>query len=143
MERFKSRDNPLIVDVLNLMTPSEIENLSYIYHSLNRVSLTDLMRERRASELEEIGYRPISKPPPLSLHKKWEREDPIPSVIPKEGVKGGPGFILKEREKLKESNQRLGQMKVLSLYQEVANLRTSKSQAQIKSRGLLVNKLSA
>ncbi len=140
MERKNSRDNPLIVDVLLLMTPTEIENLSYIYHSLNRVSLTALMRERLAVELSELGLRPVQKPPLLSLHKKWEREDPLPSVITKEEVRGGPGFILKEREKLKASNQKLGQMEILSLYREVAG---SKGQAKIKSLGLLINKFAA
>jgi hypothetical protein len=143
VNRKNSRDNPIIVDILTLMTPSVIENLSYIYHSLNRVSLTEVMQERLAEELEEIGYKPLVKPPPLSLHKTWEREDPLPAVIPSKEARGGPGFILKEQEKLKNSNKKLGQLEVLSLYREVAGLKTSKNQASIKSLGLLVNKLSA
>lgn len=137
----KNNDNPLIVDILTLMTPSEIQKLSYIYHSLNRVSLTHLMHERLSEEMEEMGYRPLVKPPPLFEGKKWEREDPIPSVISLEEVQGGPGFILSEREKLKRSNQKLHQMNVISIYREITKLESLQKDSKVKSLGLLVNKL--
>ncbi|RLA65088.1 MAG: hypothetical protein DRQ88_02470 [Epsilonproteobacteria bacterium] len=139
----RKQDNPLIVDVLGLMTPSEIEQLSYIYHSLNRISLTHLMQERLAQEMVEMGHRDEVIPPPLFEQKKWERENPIPAIITKEETKGGPGFILAERERLKKSNQKLGQMKVLSIYQEIAALASIQENSEIKNLGVLINKLSA
>jgi len=138
----EKKENPLIIDLLTLMTSREIENLSYIYHSLNRISLTELMKERLHMEMQEMGFRPEILPPPLFEQKKWEREDPFPAVITAKETRGGPDFILAEREKLKKSNQKLGQLEVLSLYREVAKQKSSEK-AQITSLGLLINKISA
>lgn len=133
-------ENPLIIDVLKLLTPREIVSLSYIYQSLNRVSLSSILDLRLELEMEEKGFKSIAVPPPLFELKKWKREDPLPSVIDKEKTRGGSSFILAEREKLKKSNKLLGQMKVLALYNEVAN---SGKETKILTQGILINKKSA
>ncbi|MFI5390123.1 MAG: hypothetical protein ACHQYQ_02085 [Bacteriovoracales bacterium] len=130
MDRPKHKS--ILTDLLRILTPEEIDELSKIYLSFFRRGLTLLLNEKLDEEKMELGFRPILSPPPISRIKRVTKKPRSlpPFLEPK--VTGGVIFILDEKEKFSEINKK--QNKLRSNYSK--NLKLS----QRPSRGVLVNK---
>ncbi len=126
-----AKEKPILMSLLRILTPDEIDDLSRIYLSFFRRSLTGLLEERVDLEKKELGYDFKIIPPPVSKIKKLSKKLNIPPKIESK-VTGGVVFILDEKEKFSEINKM--QKKLSSNYQRVPKL------SQKPSKGVLVNK---
>ena len=132
-------ENVLIEELLRLLTPEEIEKLSYFYHSLNRTPLTQLMMEELEKEYSQLE---ISVPPPLFEQKKWEKEDPIPPVLPEKKFKSGVEFIIEERRRSKRTIKELEKIRIFDSYNKILSLGQNFVGNKTLARGLILNKKS-
>jgi len=130
MDRPKHKS--ILTDLLRILTPEEIDELSKIYLSFFRRELTSLLNEKLNEEKMELGFRPMLSPPPISKIKRITRKQRTLPPLLEPKVTGGVVFILDEKEKFSEINKR--QKKLRSNYSK--NLKLS----QRPSRGVLVNK---
>jgi hypothetical protein len=122
----------LLRGLLRILTPDEIEDLSRIYLSLFRKSLTGLIDEKINLDKRERGLDRNLSPPPLSkirrVNKKVRTLPPLLNSKPT----GGVIFYLDEKEKFKDLSRR--QKKLRSTYQKTLRL-SGKA-----SKGILINK---
>jgi hypothetical protein len=122
----------LLRGLLRILTPDEIEDLSRIYLSLFRKSLTGLIDEKINLDKKERGLDRTFSPPPLSkirrVNKKVRTLPPLLNSKPT----GGVIFYLDEKEKFKDLSRR--QKKLGSTYQKTSRL-SGKA-----SKGILINK---
>jgi hypothetical protein len=122
----------LLRSLLRILTPEEIDDLSKIYLTFFRKSLTALMDEKINLEKRKIGLESGPTPPPLSQIKRVRKKNrDIPPFLDSKPI-GGVIFYLDEKEKFKEIFKK--QKKLRSTYQK--NVKVSGKD----SKGILVNK---
>lgn len=122
----------LLRSLLRILTPEEIDDLSKIYLSLFRKSLTGLIDEKINLEKMENGYEAGPTPPPISKIKRVRKKiRDLPPLLDSKPI-GGVIFYLDEKEKFKDIYKK--QKKLRSTYEK--NVRVSGKE----SKGILVNK---
>jgi len=122
----------LLRGLLRILTPEEIEDLSRIYLSLFRKSLTGLIDEKINLEKKERGLDRTLSPPPLSkIRRVSKKVRTLPPPLDTK-VTGGVVFYLDEKDKFKSLVKR--QRKLGSTYQKTSKLSGK------ESRGILINK---
>lgn len=122
----------LLRGLLRILTPEEIEDLSRIYLSLFRKSLTGLIVEKISLEKKEKGLDKLLSPPPLSkIRRVSKKVRTLPPPLDSK-VTGGVIFYLDEKDKFKALVKR--QRKLGTTYQKILKLSGK------PSKGILINK---
>ena len=122
----------LLRGLLRILTPEEIDDLSRIYLSFFRKSLTGIIEEKMELEKKESGFKKTPpSPPPSTIKRATKKVRTLPSSS-EDMVTGGVIFYLDEKKKFRELFKK--QKKLGSTYEKNSEL-TRRS-----SKGILINK---
>lgn len=156
--------NILMMSLLRILTPEEINELTTKHEGDSRVSLTELLEKSLKGQPfvhDQAQILPFSKKKnvlvvaagalellnliPIELFEKETKESRREKIVRDENGNTS-NFILSEKEKFKENHTRLKKKEVFSLYQKTASVdielerKTNDDLKKSTKVGVLVNK---